>query len=67
MDDFQFCRTLHSETSICAAPGGYCFGDDGTGDFKGYVRFTLGSPEILRKCIPLLQSFIEKYYGDSGQ
>ncbi|POR35833.1 Tyrosine aminotransferase [Tolypocladium paradoxum] len=60
VDDAAFSTKLSDEESVCVLPGGHCFGE-GTGhDFKGYVRITLGEPELLREGLPLLERFIQK-------
>ncbi|KAI8713598.1 Aminotran-1-2 domain-containing protein [Fusarium sp. LHS14.1] len=60
IDDAEFCKKLKEEESICLVPGGHCFGDGDAGDFKGYVRITLGNPILLREALPLLGKFIQK-------
>jgi aspartate/methionine/tyrosine aminotransferase len=60
VDDAGFCAKLAEEEGLCIIPCGWCFRDDGTDDFKGYLRFPLGQPDILRKGLPMLQNFLLK-------
>lgn len=47
VDDVQLARRLATEKSVCVVPGGHCFSEDGGGDFRGYLRFRLGDPDVL--------------------
>lgn len=47
VDDVQLARRLAAEKSVCVVPGDLCFGEDDGGDFKGYLRFRLGDPDVL--------------------
>lgn len=47
VDDVQLARSLATEKGVCVVPGGLCFSEDGGGDFRGYLRFRLGDPEVL--------------------
>lgn len=60
VDDAEFCMKLKEEEGICLVPGGHCFGEGDAGDFKGYVRITLGNPTLLREVLPLLGNFTQK-------
>lgn len=60
VDDAEVCAKLAREEGLCVVPCGWCFRDDGTDDFKGYCRFPLGQPDVLRKGLPMLQRFLEK-------
>lgn len=58
VDDVEFSQGLVNE-GILVVPGRYSF-DEGKGDdFKGYVRITLGSPDILRLGLPIIERFIQ--------
>lgn len=59
VDDAAFSKKLSDDESVCVIPGGHCFGEGGGDDFKGYVRITLGDPELLREGLPLLERFIQ--------
>ncbi|KAJ3548853.1 hypothetical protein NM208_g797 [Fusarium decemcellulare] len=60
VDDAEFCKKLKEEEGICLVPGGHCFGEGDAGDFKGYLRITLGNPALLRESLPFLDRFIRK-------
>ncbi|KAK5994850.1 Capreomycidine synthase-like protein [Cladobotryum mycophilum] len=60
VDDAAFCAILALEEGLCLVPGGWCFRDDETDDFKGYCRFPLGDPDVLRKGLPILGRFLAK-------
>lgn len=60
VDDVRFSEELGDEESVSVIPGGHCFGDGHTDDFKGYVRITLGDPDLLRESLPLLEQFVQK-------
>jgi aspartate/methionine/tyrosine aminotransferase len=47
VDDVQLARRLATEKSVCVVPGDLCFGEDGGGNFRGYLRFRLGDPDVL--------------------
>jgi aspartate/methionine/tyrosine aminotransferase len=47
-DDYELARRLATDKSVCVVPGHYCFGEDGAGSFKGYLRFRLGDPHVLK-------------------
>lgn len=47
VDDVQLARRLATEKGVCVVPGGLCFSEDGGGDFRGYLRFRLGDPDVL--------------------
>ncbi|KAM0330550.1 hypothetical protein ACHAQA_003497 [Verticillium albo-atrum] len=58
VDDVVFSKELAEKESICVIPGGLCFGEN-AGDFKGYLRITLGDPDAVRKGLPALERFIQ--------
>ncbi|RMJ19949.1 hypothetical protein CDV36_000358 [Fusarium kuroshium] len=60
VNDAEFCKKLKEEEGICLVPGGHCFGEGDTGDFKGYLRITLGNPALLREALPFLERSIHK-------
>ena len=62
VDDAVFSARLADEEGICVIPGGHCFQDDGTDDFRGYIRLTLGEPQRLREALPALETFLTKYH-----
>lgn len=47
VDDAQLAQRLATEKSVCVVPGGLCFSEDGGGNFRGYLRFRLGDPDVL--------------------
>lgn len=61
VDDVDFCKRLAETERVCVVPGSHCFGEGSEGDFKGYLRITLGSPDVLRKGLPVLERFIHGY------
>ncbi|KAI8285540.1 hypothetical protein K4K60_001148 [Colletotrichum sp. SAR11_57] len=61
VDDVDFCTKLAETESVCLIPGGFCFGEGGEGDFKGYMRIILGDPELLRQGLPAMERFIRSY------
>ncbi|KAF4921494.1 Aspartate aminotransferase [Colletotrichum viniferum] len=61
VDDVDFCTKLAETESVCLIPGGFCFGEGGEGDFRGYMRIILGDPELLRQGLPALERFIRSY------
>lgn len=60
VEDAQLAVKLLQEESISVIPGGECFGDGAQGDFKGYIRVTLGEETRLRKAIPMLEAFLKR-------
>uniref|UniRef100_A0A8H7NLB6 Aminotransferase class I/classII large domain-containing protein n=1 Tax=Bionectria ochroleuca TaxID=29856 RepID=A0A8H7NLB6_BIOOC len=48
VDDFAFCTSLAEKEEK----------DDG--DFKGYFRITLGTPDVLKEALPALERFIRQ-------
>lgn len=61
VDDALFCAALAEREGLCVIPAGFCFRDDGTDDFKGYCRFPLGHPAVLRQGLPILERFLKTY------
>lgn len=59
-DDFVFSKRLVDEVGVTALPGAHAFGEDGARDLKGYLRIGLGSPEALRKALPIIEKFIQE-------
>lgn len=57
VDDRAFSQALAEREGISSVPGELCFSADGRGDFKGYVRLTLGEPERLRKHLRTIEAF----------
>lgn len=60
VDDHAFSVQVVEEVGLCVVPCGFCFRDDGTDDFKGYLRFPLGNPDVLRQGLPLLEKVLNK-------
>lgn len=60
VDDVRFAEKLIDEESISIIPGSHCFGEGCADDFRGYVRITLGDPDLLRESLPLLERFVRK-------
>lgn len=60
VDDAEFSKRLSDEESVCVIPGAHCFSEGSPDDFKGYVRITLGDPNLLRESLPLLERFFQK-------
>ncbi|VUC37438.1 unnamed protein product [Clonostachys rosea] len=60
VDDFAFSKSLAEKEGICVVPGGHCFGDKDDGDFKGYIRITLGTPDVLKEALPALERFVRQ-------
>lgn len=60
VDDVAFCATLAEQAGLCVIPAGWCFRNDGTGDFKGYCRFPLGNVAALRQGLPILESCLKR-------
>lgn len=62
VDDMEFGKRLSDEESVCVIPGA-CFSEGSSDDFKGYVRITLGDPNLLRESLPLLERLFSKDLG----
>lgn len=60
VDDAKFAARLIQEDSVSVIPGGHCFGDSPGGDFKGYIRVTLGEDARLRTALPILEDFLRR-------
>ncbi|KAK2612723.1 hypothetical protein QQS21_001174 [Conoideocrella luteorostrata] len=58
VDDFTFSKRVVEEAALCVVPCGYCFRDEGTDDFMGYLRFPLGDPDRLKAGLPLLEKIL---------
>ncbi|KAK2614520.1 hypothetical protein N8I77_001333 [Diaporthe amygdali] len=58
VDDVHLAHRLAVEKSVCVVPGGLCFSEDGAGDFKGYLRFRLGDPGVLRDGLQALEELL---------
>lgn len=63
VDDMEFSKRLNDEESVCVIPGAHCFSEGSPDDFKGYVRITLGDPNVLRESLPVLERFLQKFYA----
>ena len=60
LDDKAFSTRLAEEEGISSVPGELCFSTEDRGDFKGYVRLTLGEPERLRKHLHTIEAVLHK-------
>ena len=58
VDDAAFAARLAERAGISSVPGGQCFSEEGAGDFKGYIRLTLGEDKKLQTGLERLQVFI---------
>lgn len=58
VDEVQLARRLAKEKSVCVVPGGLCFGEEGGGDFKGYLRFRLGDPDVVEDGLRALEELL---------
>lgn len=58
VDDYEVGLQIVKEQGLLVVPCGFCFRDEGTSDFKGYLRFPLGDPNVLREGLPLLEKFL---------
>lgn len=60
IDDFEFGVQVAQKKGLLVVPCGLCFRDDGTDDFRGYLRFPIGDPNVLRQGLPLLEEFLNE-------
>lgn len=67
VDDTAFCAALAEEEGVCVIPAGWCFRNHKTDDFKGYCRFPLGNPAVLRQGLPILETFLKRYESHNGK
>lgn len=67
VDDTAFCAALAEEEGLCVIPAGWCFRNNDTDDFKGYCRFPLGNPSVLRRGLPILETFLNRYESHNGK
>lgn len=58
LDDVAFCAKLAEEGGVSVIPGAHSFGDREAGDFKGYIRITLGEPQRLPEGLKILERFL---------
>ena len=58
VDDATFVASIAERARVSLIPGGHSFSDDGAGDFKGYVRISIGEDKILRSGLERLQDFM---------
>ncbi|KAF2667133.1 PLP-dependent transferase [Microthyrium microscopicum] len=58
VDEVKFAAGFVQKFGVSVVPGGYCFSQDGSDDFKGYIRVALGDEQKLRDALPLLQQFL---------
>lgn len=58
VDDAVFTGKVADEGGVTVIPGGVAFGDQGEGDFRGYLRITLGEPGRLPEGLKVLERFI---------
>ncbi|OAQ68770.2 aspartate aminotransferase [Pochonia chlamydosporia 170] len=58
VDDYEVGLQIVKEQGLLVVPCGFCFREEGTSDFKGYLRFPLGDPDVLREGLPLLEKFL---------
>lgn len=57
-DDVQLARRLATEKSVCVVPGDLCFSEDGGGNFRGYLRFRLGDPDVMEVGLRALEELL---------
>lgn len=60
VDDVSFCANVALKGGLCLVPCGWCFSTEGAHDFKGYCRFPLGDPDVLRSGLPILEKFLQE-------
>lgn len=58
LDESAFVAKLAEEGGVSVIPGGHAFGDKEEGDFKGYIRITLGEPQRLPKGLKIIEEFL---------
>lgn len=58
VDDLGLAARLADEKGVVVIPGGYCFGEDAAGDYKGYLRLSLGDPQLLGAGLRALEELL---------
>jgi aspartate/methionine/tyrosine aminotransferase len=58
INDASFASRIGERIGVSFIPGGHSFSDDGAGDFKGYLRMSIGDDKMLRAGLERLQNFI---------
>lgn len=58
LDDASFSAKVATEGGVSVIPGSHAFGDKQAGDFKGYIRITLGEPQRLPEGLKVIEEFL---------
>ncbi|KAF8853199.1 PLP-dependent transferase [Acephala macrosclerotiorum] len=62
VDDVEFCVDVIEKTKVMFLPASKCFGEEGMGEFKGYVRIGfVCETEVLKEALKQLSLYVRKY------